>query len=64
MIHVGIIIKPKPMIPNSSYIIAPIKSFCDSGIYPNFWVEFPKPTPKRPPLLKAIKAFDNCILVS
>ena len=40
--------------PNSSIIIGKIKSVWASGKYKYFWVEFPKPTPNKPPLLIAI----------
>ena len=40
--------------PNSSTIIAKIKSVYGSGKYKYFCVEFPSPTPVNPPLLIAI----------
>ena len=40
--------------PNSSTIIAYIKSVYGSGRYKYFCVEFPRPTPVKPPLLIAI----------
>ena len=42
-----------PKNPNSSAIIARMKSVWASGKYPNFWIEFPKPLPNKPPLPKA-----------
>ena len=45
----NIIIAIHPTNPNSSAIIAKIKSFCGSGIYKYFCVLFPSPTPNNPP---------------
>ena len=39
-----------PISPNSSQMMAKIKSFCGSDTQRNFWVEFPSPTPNSPPL--------------
>ena len=38
-----------PTNPNSSAIIANIKSLCASGIYKYFCLLFPNPTPNNPP---------------
>ena len=44
-----------PTKPNSSTIIANIKSLCASGIYKYFCLLFPKPTPRIPPDASAYK---------
>ena len=45
--------KKHPKKPNSSPIIAKMKSVCPSGSQDNFCLELPKPTPKSPPEEKA-----------
>ena len=45
--------KKHPKKPNSSPMIAKIKSVCPSGSQESFCLEFPKPTPKKPPEEKA-----------